>query len=663
LAAAGACGGGNRNAGGPSADGGAVDGVALEGGGADGTGTGASGSSSPVLPALGTPITSSAAPPPISGGTLIALKDGLHAVAADPDRDVAYIVDLTARSTRTVPLQAGDEPGRLVEDGAGRVHVALRGAGAVATLDPVSATVTSRLNVCPAPRGVAWDASTDLVWVACATGELIALPAAGGSPVHSFVVARDLRDVIASGGSVAVTQFRAAQVLRIRADGSVERTDSLHAPASGFAPDLAWRAAAGPSGTLAVVHQEASTLAVSTSQDGYGGCGAGRIESMPSTPIEQTAAGTLDCSAGSPRSAVPGLPASVVSFLPLGVDVAQARDGGIVEELSLVGCFTGGVARSVFTLLGSDGSVVVSREVGAVLPVDLAVSPDGKTVAVVAPGNAYSPYLSTVLQFSVCGAKDVLTTTLGEPSTGAQPTAVAFDAASDMLVQTREPAQLWILDNSGGRHSVTLSTTSRRDTGHDLFHVQAGQMIACASCHPEGGEDGHVWHLDGNARRTPSLSGTIAGTAPYHWPGDFKDMPSLLQNVYTVRMGGAALSSPRLAAIQSWVQGLPVPPAPSWVDPAAATRGKAIFERDAVGCATCHSGSKLTNNKTMDVGTGAAYQVPPLVGVGWRAPLMHDGCAATIADRFGSCSTTGHGDLSSLSSGDVADLGAYLETL
>ena len=105
-------------------------------------------------------------------------------------------------------MQAGDEPGRLVEDGAGRVHVALRGAGAVATLDPVSATVTSRLNVCPAPRGVAWDASTDLVWVACATGELIALPAAGGSPVHSFVVARDLRDVIASGGSVAVTQFR-----------------------------------------------------------------------------------------------------------------------------------------------------------------------------------------------------------------------------------------------------------------------------------------------------------------------------------------------------------------------------------------------------------------------------------------------------------------------
>jgi hypothetical protein len=51
------------------------------------------------------------------------------------------------------------------------------------------------------------------------------------------------------------------------------------------------------------------------------------------------------------------------------------------------------------------------------------------------------------------------------------------------------------------------------------------------------------------------------------------------------------------------------------------------------------------------------------VGVGWRTPLMHDGCAATIADRFGSCSTSTHGDLTSLSPGDISDLSAYLETL
>jgi hypothetical protein len=605
-------------------------------------------------------VTAAVSPPPISGGTLLALKDGQHAVAADPDRDVVYVVDLGAGTVLTVPLLAGDEPGRLVEDGSGRVHVALRGrAGAVVTVDPVSATVTSRQTVCPAPRGIAWDSSTDLVWVACATGELVAVPAAGGSAVHSFVVGRDLRDVIVSDGDISVSQFRPAKVLRLNADGTVARTDALHAPAAGFVPHLAWRVAAGPSGTLAAVHQEETTVSVTTAVQGaYGGCGAGRLSSMASTSIVQSGP-PLDCSAG--NDAGSKLPSYLSPWIPLGVDTA--RDGGLAALLPLVGCFAGGVVRSVFTLLGADGSVLVSREVAGVIPVDLAVSPDGTTVAVVAPGNVYSPNLSTVLEFSVCGTNNVLAATLGDLAMGVQPIAVAFDASSDLLVQTREPAQLWILDASGGRRTVILSTTSHRDTGHDIFHVQAGEMIACASCHAEGRDDGHVWNLDGHARRTPSLSATIAGTAPYHWPGDMKDLTTLVENVYTVRMGGVALASDPLGVLEHWVLGIPSLPAPSWVDANAASRGKAIFERAAVACATCHSGPKFTNNQTMDVGTGAAYQVPPLVGVGWRTPLMHDGCAATMADRFGSCSTPGHGDLSSLSSGDISDLSAYLETL
>src|SRR4051812_46886314 len=74
---------------------------------------------------------------PISGGTLIVLHDGLTAVAADPEHDRVVVVDLAATSvSSTIALGAGDEPGRLVEDGAGRVHVALRGGGALLTIDP-----------------------------------------------------------------------------------------------------------------------------------------------------------------------------------------------------------------------------------------------------------------------------------------------------------------------------------------------------------------------------------------------------------------------------------------------------------------------------------------------------------------------------------------------
>ena len=128
-------------------------------------------------------------------------------------------------------------------------------------------------------------------------------------------------------------------------------------------------------------------------------------------------------------------------------------------------------------------------------------------------------------------------------------------------------------------------------------------------------------------------------------------------------MSGGALTSDQTAALSSWVNDIPAPPAPTWVDANAAAAGRAIFQRADVGCATCHYGAKFTNNATVDVGTGAAFQVPPLVGVGWRTPLMHDGCAITIADRFGACSTAKHGNIASLSKTDIANLTAYLETL
>jgi mono/diheme cytochrome c family protein len=169
--------------------------------------------------------------------------------------------------------------------------------------------------------------------------------------------------------------------------------------------------------------------------------------------------------------------------------------------------------------------------------------------------------------------------------------------------------------------------------------------------------------LDGLPRRTPSMRGTIAGTAPYHWPGDEKDLAVLTQDVYTGRMNGANLDASQVAALTSWLEAIPAPPAPSWVDPAAAQRGRSLFERADTACATCHSGAKFTNNQTVDVGTGAAFQVPPLVGVGWRAPLLHNGRARTLGDRFTTCSTKGHGGIAALSAQDIADLTAYLETL
>jgi hypothetical protein len=609
-----------------------------------------------TVPAFGASLTATVPPPPISGGTLLGLQAGSLAVASDPDRDALYVIDTSAGALlKTIALQSGDEPGRLVEDGAGRVHVALRSGGALVTVDPIAGTVLARRPVCPAPRGVAWDSTTDRVWVACATGELVALPAAGGPIAMQWVVERDLRDVIVKSGAISVTKFRSAEILRLAADGTIIRRDSVQ-PNGQSAPHVAWRAVESKAHGTLLVHQDHSTTSIPTQAVGGYGLGPGGAVGS-SCAMMNDATGTEVATA----SLFAG-PFGGSAVLP--VDIAISPDESYVVVALAGDGFSASLPELAVIPLSTFGPPVVGGFTsGAISGTAIAV---GSGTIAVGGGTSASPGSAGSANPAVQFAPE-------------QPIAVAFDSAGRLLVQSREPAVLHILDpltlGEGilaqgnpvprplGGQEVVLSTTSRDDTGHDIFHAIAGAAIACASCHPEGGDDGHVWILDGNARRTPSLRGTIAGTAPYHWPGDEANFPVLSNDVYTGRMGGQMLTSDQTTALMTWVQTIPPPPAPSWVDSSAASRGKAIFYGPTAACSTCHLGPKFTNNQTMNVGTCGTFQVPPLVGVGWRAPLMHNGCAATFADRFGKCATSGHGSLQGLPAGNLSDLTAYLDSL
>jgi mono/diheme cytochrome c family protein len=583
---------------------------------ADG-GVGSASFPSPLQPTFGPTVTAAVPPPAISGGTMLVTHDGTTVVVADSARDLVYVVDVASRTLlQTITLQAGDEPGRVAEDGAGRVHVALRGSGALVTLDPASGDVLARRAVCPAPRGVAWDGTTDSVIVACATGELVTLPSAGGAPTRTVTVERDLRDVLVQDGAVSVSSFRSSELLDLASDGSVAKRVSM-ASSNGLAqvgnvtPQVAWRTLLDAAGDTVVLHQVHSDASISTTvPGGYGG--AGGVEGPP------------------------------------GLSDAGGADSGGTP-----------IVLADLTVLGPDGSLLSDTILhGAAVAVDVAISPDGAHALVAAAGNAFSPLLQTALYFTIGSVDDSLLM----PQLPGPAVAVAFDAAGEALVQTLDPATLWIVTPGTAQSTpIPLSSLSRTDSGNNIFHTQAGAMVACASCHPEGGDDGHVWTFDGDLRRTASLRGTILGTAPYHWPGDMPDFPTLVVDVYTVRMSGTILATDAMTALQGWVESIPAPPAPSWVDPSAAQRGQVLFE--GAGCTSCHSGTKFTNNATLDVGTGGAFQVPPLVGVGWRTPLLHDGCAATLTDRFVSCATPAHGSTSTLSTANISDLVAYLETL
>jgi mono/diheme cytochrome c family protein len=173
-------------------------------------------------PDAGPVITATAPPPPISGGTLAIMSDGTTAVAADPDRDVVWVVNLATRAVRhRVALQLGDEPGRLAEDDAGRVHVLLRRGGAVASIDLASGAVLSRRSVCESPRGIAFDSAYGLLRVACASGELLSLPPEGAVS-QRWALEPDLRDVALENGRLVVSRFRSAEILTVSPDGLVE---------------------------------------------------------------------------------------------------------------------------------------------------------------------------------------------------------------------------------------------------------------------------------------------------------------------------------------------------------------------------------------------------------------------------------------------------------
>jgi hypothetical protein len=548
-------------------------------------------------------------------------RDGRTIVVADPDRDFVSLVDLSASSPAVrakVVLSAGDEPGRIAEDAGGLLHVALRGAGQLVTISLATGEVLDRRPVCAQPRGVAYDAKTEQVLVACATGELVTLPTSGPA-TQTLHIEPDLRDVVVDGDSVFVSKFRTAEILKLDRGGTVLARVTLPVLV-GRSAAQAWRMRETQDHRLLVVYQSDSTSFIPTTPGGYGNSGSS--PSGPSNP------------GGGPLL------------------VARAGGGSVIV--------TAAATVSTTDLTTTQANPALER---IVLPVDIApgatpVGSSSDTGVIVGAGEWKS-------QFAVPFTRlvPVEVGTGQDPPLDGQLIAVEIGRDGTVYLQSREPARLFVVQPGvSPPGSVSLSEDSREDTGHTIFHTNSAGGLACASCHGEGGDDAQTWNFDGNkTRRTPSLLGTIKGTAPYHWDADFADMPALVHEVYTRRMGGRLLASDQVAALQHWVEALPAPRRPA-VDTDASARGKVLFEGKA-GCATCHSGGSYTNNATVDVGTGKPLQVPPLVGVGARAPFLHAGCASTLTERFTKCSTPGHGNTADLTSDEIGDLVTFLNAL
>jgi DNA-binding beta-propeller fold protein YncE/mono/diheme cytochrome c family protein len=226
----------------------------------------------------------------------------------------------------------------------------------------------------------------------------------------------------------------------------------------------------------------------------------------------------------------------------------------------------------------------------------------------------------------------------------------------------------------------TASLASELRHGEALFNdaticFQGWQ--SCASCHSEDARvDGLNWDLLndglGNPKNTKSL--LLAHKTP-----PAMSMGVRISAEEAVRAGLRhilfAVPCENVAVpLDLWLKSLNPMPSPHLAQgalSAAAGRGRQLFNRPDIGCASCHKPGLFTDLKSYDVGTAGptdqdatAFDTPSLVEVWRTAPYLHDGSAPTLRDVLTARNPGDrHGRTSRLSEEELNDLAEYLLSL
>ncbi|MFO0617612.1 MAG: c-type cytochrome [Polyangiaceae bacterium] len=367
--------------------------------------------------------------------------------------------------------------------------------------------------------------------------------------------------------------------------------------------------------------------------------------------------------------------------------------------------------RAVVYWKKNDALLVVSEGSDAVTEVDaLAPSPALAIIDVFKLGRAYAKY--------------------GDfPASGGAPAGIALSPdESAMYVFCRSTFDLARIDLESKTetwlHLAEDALPPAAARGRALFYVARPGILSgglgCASCHPEGRDDGYTWregkldvsggagngerfvalranikheffsaqrgtteHIPLYPRQTPMIAGRLRANGPYAWHGEDKDMLERLMKGSNLHRGGweKGISidvGQGIAMIDYLIEygraGLLPPPTLARDLTDQEKHGKELFESNRTGCAGCHKPEREMTDRSIptlnplptlpgfDDEENHAFKTPSLWFLAGSAPYFHDGSAATlealIENNGARMGTTG-----GLSPDDRDALVAYLRTL
>jgi hypothetical protein len=250
------------------------------------------------------------------------------------------------------------------------------------------------------------------------------------------------------------------------------------------------------------------------------------------------------------------------------------------------------------------------------------------------------------------------------------PTGIAIaDREQLMLVNSVFDGKLAIISlKSGIIDAIDLDLGTPRlasniRAGREMFFRTGDANItheglACASCHPEGNDDGVTWSTPEGPRQTPMLAGRLLDTAPYGWSRGERTLDSYVDDTMS-RLGGNGLTPADREALVIYLKSMKGPPTVSRSP--LATEGAGVFM--SAGCSDCHAGVTGTDSKPhADRVGGVPIDTPSLRSVAMTAPYFHDARYRNLEDLLSDADSDMPG-IAGLSDGQEAALAAFLRGL